>query len=192
MAKKLAVAQKGGSTMVVGVEEGFFKSANNSLSRVTVRTQRLFLEEEEACVDEFEVFCEIVELRWVRFCFSHIVSASYIVQNDQFVSPATTVVADGIEDSIAHDSRDQLLEEEQEQGARDDGQVKVVDLEGAIELKSRATTHDLTAAKDDDAVQDQGDCHDGMSGHWCAPGHEAELLGLVAHDGLETSFEDGP
>lgn len=43
---KLSVAQKGGSSVVVGVEEG----------------QRLLLEEQEDGVDQFEVLGQVVEL----------------------------------------------------------------------------------------------------------------------------------
>jgi hypothetical protein len=44
---KLCIAEKCGGAMMIGVEEG----------------KRLLLEDEEECVDEFEVFSEIVQLR---------------------------------------------------------------------------------------------------------------------------------
>ena len=46
MANKLGVAEKGGCSVVVGVEEG----------------ERLLLKDKEDCVNEFEVFGKIVQL----------------------------------------------------------------------------------------------------------------------------------
>ena len=53
VANELGVAEKCGSAMVVGVEEG----------------QRLFLEEEEDGVDELEVFGKVVEL-WSALAYT--------------------------------------------------------------------------------------------------------------------------
>lgn len=67
-----------------------------------------------------------------------------------------------------------------------------MNLEEAVELERLAATHELATAKDDDVVGDEhGDgCAEG--GHWCFTLLETEVLRLVALEGDEDLFEDGP
>nr|POE65624.1 transcription factor tau subunit sfc1 [Quercus suber] len=105
--KELGVAEEGRRTMVVGVEKG----------------QRLLLEEEEAGIDEFEVFSKIVEL-----------DARY---------------QDGEEQAISGQGRDQLFKEQRQQDATDGGEVEVVNLKQAVQLERLPVPHHLTPPEDD-------------------------------------------
>lgn len=75
-----------------------------------------------------------------------------IVQNDQLIGPAALVAADGEENAVPRQSGNQLLKEQGQQDAADDGQVEVVDLEQAVELQRFATLHEFSSTKDDNVV----------------------------------------
>lgn len=117
---------------------------------------------------------------------------THIVQDNQRSSPATSVIADGIEDAVAHQGREQLLNEESQQDTTYGCQVEVVDHEESVELESRAIAHDLTATEDNDVVGDQhGDgllqCRHGRDALF-----EVERIGRVASDLGVEDVEDGP
>ncbi len=77
---------------------------------------------------------------------------TYIVQHDELRSPTAVGVADGVEDAIPSQGRDQLLQEKQEQNRADGCEVEVVDLEKAVQLQRRSLPHQLPSAKDDQVV----------------------------------------
>ena len=111
----------------------------------------LLLEDEEDGVDEFEVLGEVVHL-WRLGRVWWRTQTTYIIQDDQLVRPTTVGAADGVEDAIAHDFWQELLNEEGEKTAADDGEVEVVDHEGTVEHKGLSFLHQLSSAEDDDIV----------------------------------------
>lgn len=117
---------------------------------------------------------------------------THIVQGDQRLSPAAIIVADGEEETVADQRRDELLEVEGEQATADDGQVEVVDFEQPVELQRRALFHNLPTTEDDDVVRGQGHGRLEHRRHGRAARDEAELLGLVSHDLFKGMGEDGP
>lgn len=102
------------------------------------------------------------------------------------------MVANSVEETVTGNRGDQLLSEERQKDAADSGKVEVVDLEQEVELEWLAATHQFTTAEDDDVVCDE-EGRAGLEGReGCFAGHEAEILGLVANDGLESLLEDRP
>ena len=72
----MSVAEEGGSTVVVGVEEGWDESVEPWNERVGERTERFLFENHEYGIEKFEVFGQVVELEkvslalviWTRGC----------------------------------------------------------------------------------------------------------------------------
>lgn len=79
-------------------------------------------------------------------------SQAYIVENNEFFSPATTVIANCVEDTISRQSWKQLLNEQSQQDATDDSQVEIVNHERTIKDKSLAMLHQLSSTEDYDIV----------------------------------------
>lgn len=144
--------------------------------KIAVHTQGLLLEEKEAGVDEFEKFGEVVE----------------IVEDDQLVGPSTLMVANGEEKTLAGNNWEQLLDKERQEYAADCCEVEVVHLEQKAELEWRAFAHQLAATENDNVVCEQGDGTLLQRRHGRLAGNEAEVLRLVADDGLKGGFKDGP
>lgn len=97
-----------------------------------------------------------------------------------------------MENAVSDNLGQELLDEQNQEKTADDGQVEVVNLEEEVELERLATTHELSATKDDDVV---GNEHGGRlleGGHGGLSRDEAEVLGLVALDRGEGLLEDGP
>lgn len=63
-------------------------------------------------------------------------------------------MADGIEQTVSGEDGDQVLDEEDQESARGDGQQEVVENEQGLELEGLLALHDLATAKDDDKVGD--------------------------------------
>lgn len=102
------------------------------------------------------------------------------------------MVADGKEETVTGDRGDQLLSEECQKYAADGGKVEVVDLEQEVELEWLTSSHQLATTEDDDVVCDEeGRARLERRERGFAL-HEAEVLRLVANDGLESLLEDGP
>jgi hypothetical protein len=160
---------------------------------VCTHTERLLLEEQEASIKEFEELGEIVELVLkLVFIPRHVEFETYIVQNDQLIGPSTLPVANGKEDAVPPDGGNQLLQEQNKQRAANECQVQVVHLEQPIELQGRSATHNLSAAEDDYVVGDEDNSRGGESGKGRYTLFEAEVLRLVAFDGLKGPLEDWP
>ena len=102
------------------------------------------------------------------------------------------MVADGEEDSLADNCREQLLNEESQQKGADGGQVQVVDEEERLELEGLAVAHQLSTAEDDEVVDDDEDGRRLERGHGRLEGHELEVIGRVANDGRPELVKDGP
>jgi hypothetical protein len=140
------------------------------------RTQWLLLEEQEAGVDQLDKLGEVVQ----------------VVENNQFVRPATLVVADGKEKALANYNGKQLLNEERQQYTADGGEIEVVHLEQKVQLERLAVAHQLAAAKDYNVVCEKCDGACFERGERCLAGHEAEVVRFVADNWLKYGFEDGP
>lgn len=102
------------------------------------------------------------------------------------------MVADGVEDAVPVQGRDELFGKQHQQPAADEGEVEIVNLEQTVELHGLAAAHELTSAKDDDVVGNQRQGRLPERGHRRATGGEAEVLRLVALDRLKSLLEDRP
>lgn len=170
-ADELSVAQECGGAVVVGVEEG----------------QRLLLEDQKDGVQEFDVFVDIVEL-FVESCqlpqsqtFARH-NATYVVQDDKRLSPSAPMITNGVEDAMARNGGQKLLDKQGQQNGTDDSQEQVVDHEQGVELECGKLLHDLTATEDHSVVGDQ-DSRGLLEGRQRSDTFdELELAGRVAHD----------
>jgi hypothetical protein len=117
---------------------------------------------------------------------------TYVVKQDQLVGPATIEVADGVENTVPDEGREQLLNEESQKTTADDGQVQVVDLERAVQAEGCAVPHELAASQDDGVVRNERQDRLFVRRHDGVAGHELELLGRVAKHLLPRGGEDGP
>lgn len=102
------------------------------------------------------------------------------------------MVADGVEDTVADNGGQELLDEQSQEDGADDGQEEVVDHEQSVQLEGGEVLHDLTATQDDDVVSDQhgpGLLEGGHRGHAL---DKLELAGRVAHDLFIGLIEDRP
>lgn len=119
-------------------------------------TQWLLLEDEEAGVDQLQVFGQVVELLSVSlYLLISPWGRTHIVQNNQLISPSTLVRANGKEDSTSCNRGQQLLHKQRQQDSRNGSEVKVVDLEEEVQLQWLAFPHNLASTEDDDVVGDQ-------------------------------------
>ena len=117
---------------------------------------------------------------------------TYVVKDNQLVRPAAFVVADGEEKTLPRNRGDQLLREEKQQGPADSGEVKVVHLEEKVELEGLTVAHKLPTTEDYSVVYNQRDNADLECRKGRLSLHEAEVLRLVARNGLKALFEDWP
>lgn len=117
---------------------------------------------------------------------------THVVQHNQGLGPTAIVVADRVEDAMANDGGQELLNEESQEDAADGGEVEVVDEEQRLELEGLAVAHQLATAEDDDVVDDDEDGArlEGRQGR--LKRHKLELIGRVAEDGGPCLVEDGP
>lgn len=117
---------------------------------------------------------------------------TYVVEDDQGLSPAAVDVADRIEDTTAHNSRQKLLNEENQQDSANSGQVEVVDQKEGLQLEGFAVAHELPPAEYDSVVDDDEDAGLLKRRHGGFARNKSEVLGRVADDSLEGLAEDGP
>ena len=111
---------------------------------------------------------------------------TYIVQHHQLLGPASIVAANGIENTISENSGEELFNEESQETTADDGQVEIVNHEGAIEDECLTMFHQLSPTKDYNVVCDQSSCRLFQSGHGRNARHKLEVAGRVAEDGRVT------
>ena len=117
---------------------------------------------------------------------------TYVVENDHLVRPAAIVVTDGKENAVPRDRGDDLLRKQHQQNKADGRKVKVVELEQKAQLERLAVPHQLPSTEYDNVVRDEEGCArlEGRDGR--LPGNEAEILRLVAQEGLVRLLKDGP
>lgn len=108
------------------------------------------------------------------------------------MSPTAIVVADGVEDALAHDGRQNLLDEKGQQDGGDGGQDEVVDEKERFKLESVSFAHPLATPENDDVVADDKNTRLLEGGHGRDAGLKLEFAGRVADDGLPGLVEDGP
>lgn len=102
------------------------------------------------------------------------------------------MVANGVEDTVADNGGQELLNEKSQEDGADGGQEEVVDHEQGVQLEGGEVLHDLTTTEDNDVVGDQhsrGLLEGGQRGHAL---NKVELAGRVAHDLLIGLVKDGP
>lgn len=102
------------------------------------------------------------------------------------------MVANGVEDTVADNGGQELLNKQGQEDGADGGQEEVVDHEQGVQLEGGEVLHDLTATEDDDVVGNQhgrGLFEGGHRGHAL---DEVELASRVAHDQLVGLVKDGP
>ena len=164
--------------MVVGVEE----------------SQRLLLQDKEDGVKEFKILVQVVELAhllvFVNYHYTH--EITYIVQNDQWLSPATIVVTDSIKDTMVIQGRNKLFKEENKQNSTHSCEYEIVDHEKSVEFESWELLHDLPTTKDDSVVCDHGNGGFFKCGHRRLSVHEAEIVCGISDDGVEGLVEEWP
>ena len=118
--------------------------------------------------------------------------STHVVKNDQRLSPSTAVVTDGVEDAVAPDGGDQLLNKQGQEDGADRGQDEVVEHEQGVELERREVLHDLATTENHHIVshqQSRGLLEGGQRGH---ARDELEFAGGVAHDLLIGLVEERP
>lgn len=102
------------------------------------------------------------------------------------------MIADGVEDTMADNGGQELLNKQSQEDGADGGQEEVVDHEQGVQLEGREVLHNLPATEDNDVVGDQHDrglLEGGHRGHALS---EVELAGGVSHDLFIGLVEDGP
>lgn len=118
--------------------------------------------------------------------------ATYVVQDDELVCPASVMRADGVENAVSRQRGDQLFSKKRKQAAADDGEVKVVDFKKAIELHWRSPAHQFSTSEDYNVVGSENYCCGLESGHGRCAGNKAKVLRSVALDCIEGFLEYGP
>jgi len=119
-------------------------------------------------------------------------SDTYVVENNERLSPTTVVVTDSVENAVVPESGDQLLQEQDQQDTTDDSQDQVVDHEESVKLEGGEFLHDLTATENNHVVGNHH--HRGLlkSGHGGHTLLELELAGRVSNDLFKGLIEDRP
>lgn len=93
---------------------------------------------------------------------------------------------------MSHEGGQELLNEQNQENATDEGQNEVVDHEQSVELERRQLLHDFATTEDDNVVCDKhhgGLLQCGQRGHILG---ELELASRVAHDLLVGLVKEGP
>lgn len=118
--------------------------------------------------------------------------STYVVENDKRLGPATTAVADGIEDASADNGGQQLLDKERQEDGRNGSQVEVMDQEQRLQLEGLAVAHNLTTPEDDGIVDSNEDSRLLQGRHGSLPSGEPELADGIASNGGPDLVKDGP
>lgn len=157
-------------------------------------SQGLLLQDKKDGVEEFEVLVEVVELAQLLVVGNYPCTRAmtYIVQNNQGLSPSTIVVTDSIEDTMVVEGRNKLFHEENEQNSTHSCEDKVVDHEKGVEFEGWELLHNFPTTKDDSIVRNQGNGGFFKSGHGRLSVHEAEIVCRISDDGVEGLVEVWP
>lgn len=108
------------------------------------------------------------------------------------LGPASIVVANGVEDAVADNGWEKLLNVQGQQDGADGGQDEVVNQEQGLELEGLAVAHQLATTKDDRVVDDDEDRSRLEGRHGRLERHKLELLGWVADTSGPCLVEDRP
>ncbi len=73
--------------------------------------------------------------------FSGWIRDTYVIQDNQRRSPTALHVADGVEDTVIEDRRNQLLKEQYQQATADGSEVEVVNHEKPVQLEGWTAAH---------------------------------------------------
>lgn len=192
-ANQLGVAEESSRAVVVAVEEG----CRVLVLRVTqcrggAHTQRLLLEEEEDGVEQLHVLGEVGHLGLSDGVKDARVDGTYVVEDNERLGPAAVGMADGVEDALANNSGQELLNVESEETGADEGEDQVVGEEKTLELVRLAVAHPLASSKDDGVVDDDEDAGRLDGRHGRDARLESELAHGVAHDGSPDLVEKRP
>lgn len=117
---------------------------------------------------------------------------THVVKNDEGLGPTAIVVADGVEDALAHNGRQYLLNEKSQQNGGYGGENEVVDEEERLKLEPVPFAHPLATTEDDNVVADDKDARLLEGGHGSDAGLELEFASRITNDGLPGLVEDGP
>ena len=102
------------------------------------------------------------------------------------------MIADGEEQALAGDRGNQLLCEQGKQYSADGCEVEVVQFEEKAQFERLALAHQLPAAEDYNVVCDERNSARLECGERCLARDEAEVLRLVADNGLKGLLENRP
>lgn len=120
VADQLGVAEDCCGAVVIAVQEG----------------QGLLLEEEEDGVQEFQILGQVGQLRLglARCPRCHMSSSggAHVVKNHKVLCPATFMITDGEEDTLPHNSRQELLNVEREEDRADSSEDEVMPQEQGL------------------------------------------------------------
>lgn len=75
-----------------------------------------------------------------------------IIQDDQWLSPSTFLVANSVEKTVVDEDWSKLLNEESQKDGRNCGEDKVVDLEKSSQFRWLEAFHDLVTRENDEVV----------------------------------------
>lgn len=117
---------------------------------------------------------------------------TYVVEDDEGLSPATAGVANGVIQPVTSQGGDQLLGEEEEEREGNKGEEEVVNQEDGLKLEGLTGAHELPAAEDDGVVDDDEGRGRLEGRHGRLKGHKLELVGRVANNGRPDLVEQGP
>ena len=117
---------------------------------------------------------------------------THIVEDNEGLSPATINIADGVEDAVANESREKLLNKQSQEDGADSGEVEVVDEEDGFELEGLTVPHQLPTAEDDGIVDDDEGARRLEGRHGRLERDKLELIDWIANDGRPGLVEDGP
>lgn len=117
---------------------------------------------------------------------------TYIVQDNEGLSPTTIVVTDGEKDALPDDSGEELLSEKGQEGGADEGEVEIVDEEERLELEGLTASHQLSSTEDYNVVYKDKDGSLLQGRHGSLSSDELEVVSWVARNELEGLAENGP
>lgn len=102
------------------------------------------------------------------------------------------MIANGVEDTVAHKSGQELLNKQSQQDSTDSSQEEVVNHEESVQLESGHLLHDLTATENDHIVGDQDSGGLLKGGERSDTLSEFELAGGVSHNHLIGLIKERP
>ena len=158
-------------------------------------SQRFLFQDHEDCVKEFEVLCQVIELRQlsvVELQHSATDLQTYVVEGDQRRGPPTPNIAYCIEYSPAPHGRSELLNEQGQQDCADDGEDQIVDHEEPVQVEWLLMSHELPSTEDRHIVCYKSSCASCQSRHGCDTRHKDEFRCCITGDFGVQRVEDWP